>query len=243
MTMTDPIADMLTRLRNANQAYHDDVSMPYSKLKAGLAEIMDAAQFLIGNPQVKHGTIKILFTPDEEIGRGVHADLPRDLGAAVAYTLDGAHLGEIVYETFSADGAVVKVQGVSIHPGSAKGKLVNALHLAARIVDTLPQATLTPETTDGRHFSAAVDVPKGDPDNTLSRPELEQKAARLIAFSGAASDEEVRKLGLYRAGVLATGLRELDRAERHLAELAGMDYGYRDVSDRLDKIASLRDSG
>jgi tripeptide aminopeptidase len=76
--------------------------------------------------------------------------LAADLGAAFAFTLDGAEQGEIVYETFSADGAVVKVTGVSIHPGQAKGVLVNALHLAAKIVDTLPQVTRTPETTDGR---------------------------------------------------------------------------------------------
>ncbi|RIK14849.1 MAG: peptidase T, partial [Anaerolineae bacterium] len=104
----------------------------------------------LNHPEIPHGPIRIGFTPDEEIGRGVHADLPADLGATFGYTLDGAHRGELVYETFSADRAVVHVQGVSIHPGWAKDKLVNALHLAARIVDTMPQATLTPETTDGR---------------------------------------------------------------------------------------------
>lgn len=118
--------------------------------KAGVAIIMAAAGYLLRNPDIPHGPIRIGFTPDEEIGRGVHADLPADLGAEFAYTLDGAHRGELVYETFSADRAIVKVQGVSIHPGWAKDKLVNALHLAAKIVDTLPQATLTPETTDGR---------------------------------------------------------------------------------------------
>jgi tripeptide aminopeptidase len=118
--------------------------------KAGVAIIMAAASHLMRNRDLPHGPVRICFTPDEEIGRGVHADLPKDLDAAVAYTLDGAQRGEIVYETFSADGAVVKVQGVSIHPGWAKDKLVNALHLAAKIVNTLPQVTLTPETTDGR---------------------------------------------------------------------------------------------
>ncbi|MBP9502767.1 MAG: peptidase T [Candidatus Promineofilum sp.] len=118
--------------------------------KAGVAIVMAAARHLLANPDIPHGTIRIGFTPDEEIGRGVHADLPADLGAAVGYTLDGAHRGELVYETFSADRAVVKVQGVPIHPGWAKDKLVNALHLAAKIVDTMPQVTLTPETTEGR---------------------------------------------------------------------------------------------
>lgn len=118
--------------------------------KAGVAIIMAAAHHLLANPEIPHGKIRIGFTCDEEIGRGVHADLPRDLGADVAYTLDGAQRGEIVYETFSADAAKVRVKGVSIHPGWAKDKLVNATHLAAKIVDMLPQATLTPETTSGR---------------------------------------------------------------------------------------------
>jgi tripeptide aminopeptidase len=118
--------------------------------KAGVAVVMVLARHLLQHPELPHGPIRICFTPDEEIGRGVHANLPADLAADFAYTLDGAHRGEIVYETFSADAATVKVQGVSIHPGWAKGKLVNALHLSAKIVDLLPKATLTPETTDGR---------------------------------------------------------------------------------------------
>jgi tripeptide aminopeptidase len=118
--------------------------------KAGIAIIMTAARHLLANPSIHHGPIRIAFTPDEEIGRGVNARLPADLGAAFAYTLDGAERGEIVYETFSADAAVVKITGIPIHPGQAKDKLVNALHLAAKIIDTLPHVTLTPETTDGR---------------------------------------------------------------------------------------------
>ncbi len=118
--------------------------------KAGVAIVMTLANYLLQHPDIPHGTIRIGFTPDEEIGRGVHRDLPRELRADVAYTLDGAELGEIVYETFSADKADVHVQGVSIHPGQAKDKLVNALHLAAKIIDTLPHITLTPETTAGR---------------------------------------------------------------------------------------------
>jgi len=118
--------------------------------KAGVAILMAVANHLLQNPGLPHGPIRIGFTPDEEIGRGVHANFPGDLQAQCAYTLDGAELGEVVYETFSADKAVVRVQGVSIHPGQAKDKLVNALHLAAKIIDTLPQVTLTPETTSDR---------------------------------------------------------------------------------------------
>jgi tripeptide aminopeptidase len=118
--------------------------------KAGVAIIMAAARHLLENPDIPHGPIRIGFTCDEEIGRGVHADLPRDLAADLAYTLDGAARGEIVYETFSADAAKIRIKGVSIHPGWAKDKLVNATHLAAKIVGMLPHATLTPETTSGR---------------------------------------------------------------------------------------------
>jgi tripeptide aminopeptidase len=118
--------------------------------KAGVAIIMAMARHLIEHPEIDHGPIRVCFTPDEEIGRGVHANLPQDLGAEVAYTLDGSVLGEIVYETFSADKAVVTITGVSAHPGQAKDVLVNALHLAAKIVMTLPHVTLTPETASGR---------------------------------------------------------------------------------------------
>ncbi len=118
--------------------------------KAGVAIVMAMAKHLLAHPEIPHGTLRIAFTPDEEIGRGVHKSLPADLGAKFAYTLDGADLGEIVYETFSADKATVRIQGVSTHPGDAEGKLVNALHLAAKIIDTLPHVTLTPETTRGR---------------------------------------------------------------------------------------------
>jgi tripeptide aminopeptidase len=117
--------------------------------KAGLAEIMDAAQFLINNPQIRHGVIKILFTPDEEIGRGVDkADLKK-LGADFAYTMDGETAGNIEDETFSADGAVITIEGVSTHPGFAKGKMEHAIKIAAAIVERLPKHTCSPETTEG----------------------------------------------------------------------------------------------
>ncbi len=118
--------------------------------KAGVAIIMTMAAHLLAHPGIPHGEIRICFTPDEEIGRGIdHLDL-HDLAADYAYTLDGAEVGELTYETFSADKAVVTVTGVSTHTGTAFGRMVNALHLAARIVDTLPQHTRTPETTTGR---------------------------------------------------------------------------------------------
>ncbi len=118
--------------------------------KAGLAEIMDAAHFLVQNPQIKHGAIKILFTPDEEIGRGVDkADLKK-LGADFAYTIDGETAGNIEDETFSADAATITIEGVSTHPGFAKGKMEHAIKIAAAIIERLPKQTCSPETTEGK---------------------------------------------------------------------------------------------
>jgi len=118
--------------------------------KAGVAIIMTAVGHLINNTDIPHGPIRIAFTPDEEIGRGVGSKLPKDLAADFAYTFDGAAVGEIEYESFSADGAAVTIKGVSIHPGLATGKMVSAIHLASKIISTLPQATMTPDTTADR---------------------------------------------------------------------------------------------
>ncbi|MGJ5153024.1 MULTISPECIES: peptidase T [unclassified Bradyrhizobium] len=118
--------------------------------KAGIAEIMDAAQFLISNPQIKHGTIKILFTPDEEIGRGVDRVDLKKLGADFGYTMDGETAGNIEDETFAADGATILINGVSAHPGFAKGKMEHAIKIASAIVDRLPKDGCSPETTEGK---------------------------------------------------------------------------------------------
>lgn len=116
--------------------------------KAGVAEIMDAAHFLITHPEIKHGTIKILFTPDEEIGRGVDkADLKK-LAANFAYTMDGETIGHIENETFSADGVTLTIHGVSTHPGFAKNKMESAIKIAGEIIDNLPKDKLSPETTE-----------------------------------------------------------------------------------------------
>ena len=118
--------------------------------KAGLAIIMDLASFLIQNPDIRHGTIKILFTPDEEIGRGVDKVDIQKLGANFGYTLDGGERGAFTDETFSADAVVVTFHGVSEHPGYAKGKLVNALKVAGTFLDLLPREEFSPESTEGR---------------------------------------------------------------------------------------------
>ncbi len=116
--------------------------------KAGLAEIMDAANYLLTHPEIKHGPIRLLFTPDEEIGRGTEKVDIQKLGADFGYTIDGEALGTLEDETFSADAVKITIQGVSTHPGFAKGKLENALKIAADLLAVLPKNALSPETTE-----------------------------------------------------------------------------------------------
>ncbi|ADY53462.1 peptidase T [Pseudopedobacter saltans DSM 12145] len=116
--------------------------------KAGIAAIMDATNYLINTPEIKHGDIKILFTPDEEIGRGVDKVNLQKLNAKFGYTIDGETLGSFEDETFSADGMEVIIHGVSAHPGFAKGKMVNAIKIASEVIAALPKDRLSPESTD-----------------------------------------------------------------------------------------------
>ena len=118
--------------------------------KAGVAEIMDAAAYLLAHPEVKHGPVKICFTPDEETGRGTEKiDLDK-LGAKYAYTIDGSSRGEVEIETFSADAVNINIIGKNIHPGYAKGIMVNSMKVAAHFIDNLPKDKLSPETTEKR---------------------------------------------------------------------------------------------
>jgi tripeptide aminopeptidase len=117
--------------------------------KAGVAEIMAAMEYLLAHPEIPHGTLKVAFTPDEEVGRGTqHFDVEA-FGARYAYTLDGGPAGELESETFAADTFVATFQGFNTHPGYAKGKMVNAIKVAADFIARLPQGGLSPETTDG----------------------------------------------------------------------------------------------
>jgi len=130
--------------------------------KAGVAVIMELAARLINDPSIVHGDLKILFTPDEEVGRGVeHVDLQK-LGADYGYTLDGSELGSLESETFSADGVEIVIHGVIAHPGAAKGKMVNAIKVAADFLAALPKKTMAPEATEGREgFFHPTDIKGG----------------------------------------------------------------------------------
>ena len=116
--------------------------------KAGISEIVTAIEYLVNNPEIKHGDIKIGFTPDEEIGRGADLFNVEKFGAKYAYTIDGGIMGELQYENFNAAGATITIQGRNVHPGAAKNKMINALHIAAEISQMFPQRE-RPETTEG----------------------------------------------------------------------------------------------
>jgi tripeptide aminopeptidase len=139
----------------AHQIGHDIITSDGTTLlgadnKAGIAEIFSAVKFLIENPDLKHGTIKVAVTPDEEIGAGADRFDIKKFGADFAYTIDGEILGEVEDETFCADSVTLTVHGVNVHPGYAKNKMINSIKIASKIIDALPPDTLSPETTEKR---------------------------------------------------------------------------------------------
>lgn len=134
--------------------------------KAGIAEIVSAMEYLIKHPEIKHGNIRICFTPDEEIGRGAHKFDVKKFGADWAYTMDGSQIGELEYENFNAAGAVVTIQGKIVHPGYAKGKMVNSAYIATDFIQSLPRFE-TPEHTEGREGFFHLHHIEGDVDKTV----------------------------------------------------------------------------
>ena len=138
----------------AEQIGHDIVTASGTTLlgadnKAGVAEIVAAAEYLLAHPEIPHGAIRLAFTPDEEVGRGTeHFDVAA-FGAACAYTMDGETLGEVEMESFSADSLTLTFQGFNTHPGYAKGRMVNSIKVASDFVSRLPEDALSPETTEG----------------------------------------------------------------------------------------------
>lgn len=134
--------------------------------KAGITEIMEAMTYLLKHPEIEHGTIKVGFTPDEEIGRGAHKFDVKKFGADWAYTLDGSQIGELEYENFNAASAIVKVKGKIVHPGYAKGKMVNSMYYATEFINALPRLE-TPEHTEGYHGFFHLHQIEGKVDETF----------------------------------------------------------------------------
>ncbi len=228
----------LAKLRGSTIITTDGTTLLGGDDKCGVAVIMETAAYLLAHPEIRHGSIRICFTCDEEIGHGVdHVDLKK-LGAQVAYTLDGAGTGEIDGETFSADLAVVTVTGINIHPSIAKGKMVNAIRLAGAFLDRLPQLTLAPETTADREgFLHPYRIEGGVAEVTLrillrdfdtaaleAKAELLRVAARLIEAEHPQAKVEVRVTPQYRNMTLglAKEPRALEFAEKAMRR-AGLE--------------------
>lgn len=133
--------------------------------KAGICEIVSAMEYLINQPEIKHGKIRVGFTPDEEIGRGAHKFDVEKFGADWAYTMDGSQIGELEYENFNAASAVVKIKGKIVHPGYAKGKLVNSMYIATEFINSLPRME-TPEHTEGYQGFFHLHDMEGDVEET-----------------------------------------------------------------------------
>jgi tripeptide aminopeptidase len=192
--------------------------------KAGVAVVMEAAKHLFAHPEIEHGPIRVCFTCDEEVGRGVdHVDIKK-LGAEIGYTLDGMGQGEIEGETFSADKATVTITGVNIHPSMAKGKMVNAIRLAGLFLDRLSRAALAPEVTEGRDgFIHPYQIEGGVPQTVLrfllrdfDTPKLAEQAellrviARQLSIEFPAAKIEIEITKQYRN--MADGIQREPRA-------------------------------
>jgi tripeptide aminopeptidase len=196
--------------------------------KSGLTEIMEAASFLMANPGVKHGTIKILFTPDEEIGRGVDKVDLQKLGADFAYTVDGETLGSIEDETFSADGAVLTINGVSTHPGFAKDKMESAIKILSDVISALPTDCLSPESTEDKEgFIHPVSI-SGN---------VEQAEARFIIR--AFDDEQLQANGEFLDATVQNIIEDFPNSTYELK----ITEQYRNMKKVLDKHPEIIEIG
>lgn len=187
--------------------------------KCGVAEIIDAVNYLLTHPEVKHGTIKICFTPDEEVGRGTEKFDVKKFGADFAYTVDGQTRGEVETETFSADAMVITFQGKNIHPGYAKGKMVNAVRVAASFLESLPKDTLSPETTEGREgYVHCYSINGAEEQTTLKfiiRDFEDDKLKEFEDFLSKLADETIKK---FPGARVTTQVIEQYRNMRHVLD-------------------------
>lgn len=188
--------------------------------KAGVAVIMDTAQYLMANPQIIHGPIRILFTPDEEIGRGVDAVDMKVLNADFGYTLDGGERGYLEGESFSADGVTITINGVSAHPGYAKGKLVNASKIAGKILAALPNDSWSPETTSGKEgFVHPTHIEGGAEKTTLNFIIRDHDTAKLAEYEKRLEDIVKDIMTQYPTATYSFVVKEQYRNMREVLDL------------------------
>ena len=188
--------------------------------KAGVAEIMDAANYLMNHPEIKHGKIRILFTPDEEVGKGVDKVDMKKLGAEFGYTIDGADLGSVEDETFSADALTIKIKGFNIHPGFAKDQMENAVKICSEIIEKLPVDSHSPETTSGREgFVHPVSI-KAEVDSAVIKFII-----RDFDVKGLQKSEEMIK------NITESVIAKYDRSNFEII----IEESYRNMKEVLDK--------
>jgi len=214
----------LAKLKGQTIITTDGTTLLGSDDKSGVAVIMEAAAYMMAHPEFPHGPIRICFTCDEEIGHGVDHVVLKKLGAVVAYTLDGGGTGEIDGETFSADLAEVTIRGINVHPGIARGRMVNAVRLAGLLLDRLPRLILSPETTEDRAgFLHPYRIEGGVAEVTLrillrdfdtaklaEKADLLRMVARVLVAEYPQAHVEVRVTPQYRN--MADGLAKEPRA-------------------------------
>jgi tripeptide aminopeptidase len=194
--------------------------------KAGVAIIMDFAQFMMQNTQIPHGKIRILFTPDEEIGRGVDKVDMKKLGADFGYTLDGGPLGSIEDETFSADAMTFTFTGISAHPGYAKGKMVHAIKVAAHFVDLLPKDSWSPETTKDREgFVHPTSISGGLESATVSFIIRDHQTSKLAEY-----ENRLKELAEQAINAFPGSLMEFKVVEQ-----------YRNMKEILDTVSFVNE--
>lgn len=169
--------------------------------KAGVTEIMEAMKYLLDHPEIKHGKIRVCFPPDEEIGRGAHKFDVKKFGARWAYTMDGSQIGELEYENFNAAGAVVTIKGKIVHPGYAKGKMINSMYIAQDFINSLPKLE-TPEHTQGREGFFHLTKIEGEVDKTKleyiirdhSREHFEARKEMMINLANEINSQQEKEV-------------------------------------------------
>ena len=185
----------LSQYRGQDLIVTDGTTLLGGDDKAGIAEILTAAEYLLAHPEIPHGPVRVGFTPDEEIGQGTdHFDVER-FGADFAYTMDGGECGELEYENFNAAGADVEFQGVSIHPGSAKDKMINALRLAMEFEALMP-ASQRPECTEGREGFIHLDSLQGSVEHARSEYIIRDHDMELFQQKKACMEEAARNMNV-----------------------------------------------
>jgi tripeptide aminopeptidase len=234
LVLPDDPSAVLRRADNpalAEQIGHDLVTASGTTLlgadnKAGVAEIVTAAAYLVAHPEIPHGTVRLAFTPDEEIGRGTtHFDVAR-FAAHCGYTMDGGRRGDIETESFSADAMTVTFHGFNTHPGFAKGRMVNAIKVAAAFIERLPRETLSPETTDGHD---------GFVHPYVIQARVETTAVRLLVRDFVTAGLKDKEAMLERLAREAAARHPGSRVEIAIEE------SYRNMKEVLDRDPAIAD--